>query len=500
MLRSLNIPFLSLFSLFKTSYGNRQRNSSKHRLKFRLGMFHFSQVLFCIGCIAKGCFGTSPDSLLINHLLSNYHPDARPSSSVTKPVNLTFDIALKQMLDMDEKQQIMTTNVWIRHYWNDQYLRWDPAKWSNVSYLAVGPDKIWKPDITLYNNAERGFQGFDDFGKTRVNIYSTGDVVWLIPMILRSECKLSMTYFPFDVQYCPLKFGSWAYDGLALDVYNRNPTGDLSTFSKSGEFKIDGLEANRVSATYVCCPNPYVTITYTVRLHRRVKFYFYNLIIPGVLIAVLACFSFLLPPLSGERTGLIITTFLSLSVYVLMVSDSIPPSSESIPIIVRFYTVMISEIALALIVNSVVIPLANRKVPVPKLIKNLLLGKISKYVFCNKNTTKVNEMYFSAENDAFADNTFNEEDLMEGKMKEIGEIKDLMTKVLKTSNTVFQQKVLNYLKSIKNILKEDSCSKQIEDDWTEVVNILDRIFFVTFVAVVVISGVVLMLEAPEINF
>lgn len=49
-----------------------------------------------------------------------------------------------------------------------------------------------------------------------------------------------MTFFPFDVQYCPLKFGSWAYDGLALDVYNRNPAGDLSTFSKSGEFKIDG--------------------------------------------------------------------------------------------------------------------------------------------------------------------------------------------------------------------------------------------------------------------
>ncbi|XP_057299811.1 neuronal acetylcholine receptor subunit alpha-7-like isoform X2 [Hydractinia symbiolongicarpus] len=426
----------------------------------------------------------SPETLLMNHLLSNYHPDARPSSSVTKPVNLTFDIALRQMLDM---------------YWNDQYLRWNPAEWSNVSYFSIGPDKIWKPDITLYNNAEREFQGFDDFGKTRVNVYSTGDIVWLIPMILRTECKMTMTYFPFDVQHCPLMFGSWAYDGLALDVYNKNPTGDLSSFSKSGEFKIDGLEAKRVSAKYACCPNPYVTVTYTVRLHRRVKFYFYNLIIPGVLIAVLSCFSFLLPPLSGERTGLIITNFLSLSVYVLMVSDSVPPSSDSIPLIVRFYTVMISEIALALVVNCMVIPLADRKVPVPKLVKDLLLGKISKYVLCNKKHSESKEMRFEAENDAFS--IFDDDAIVEEKLKKAKEINGFIPKILKRSryDSQFEEITLKYLKTIKNFLKEDSHSKQIEDDWTEVVNILDRICFITFTVAVIISGVVLMFEAPDVN-
>ena len=70
-------------------------------------------------------------------------------------------------------------------------------------------------------------------------------------------------------------------------------------------------------------------------LQRRVKFYLFNLIIPGILIAFLSLFSFYLPPLSGERVGLIITNFLSLSVYVLMVSENTPPSSESVPLLVR---------------------------------------------------------------------------------------------------------------------------------------------------------------------
>ena len=59
--------------------------------------------------------------------------------------------------------------------------------------------------------------------------------------IFRSECKLHMKLFPFDTQYCPMKFGSWAYDGGALDFREKRPYGDLSIFSPSGEFFIGGM-------------------------------------------------------------------------------------------------------------------------------------------------------------------------------------------------------------------------------------------------------------------
>ena len=59
--------------------------------------------------------------------------------------------------------------------------------------------------------------------------------------IFRSECKLHMKLFPFDTQYCPMKFGSWTYDGGALDFREKRPYGDSSIFSPSGEFFIGGM-------------------------------------------------------------------------------------------------------------------------------------------------------------------------------------------------------------------------------------------------------------------
>lgn len=43
-----------------------------------------------------------------------------------------------------------------------------------------------------------------------------GTVRWLAPIILKSSCKLSVRYFPFDEQFCRLKFVSWTYSKSAL--------------------------------------------------------------------------------------------------------------------------------------------------------------------------------------------------------------------------------------------------------------------------------------------
>ena len=51
----------------------------------------------------------------------------------------------------DEKNQVMTTNVWLDQEWDDEWLRWDPIDFGNITKIRIPCDLIWLPDIVLYN-------------------------------------------------------------------------------------------------------------------------------------------------------------------------------------------------------------------------------------------------------------------------------------------------------------------------------------------------------------
>ncbi|EDS30261.1 conserved hypothetical protein [Culex quinquefasciatus] len=55
---------------------------------------------------------------------------------------------------------------------------------------------------------------------------------------------------------------------------------------------------------YNCCPEPYIDITFAIIIRRRTLYYFFNLIVPCVLIASMALLGFTLPPDSGEKLSL----------------------------------------------------------------------------------------------------------------------------------------------------------------------------------------------------
>jgi len=74
-------------------------------------------------------------------------------------------------------------------------------------------------------------------------------------------------------------------------------------------------------------------ITYSIVLRRRPLFYVFNLILPCVLISGLALLSFYMPSDSGEKVTLGITTLLSMTVFLMVIGESMPPTSEKLPLI-----------------------------------------------------------------------------------------------------------------------------------------------------------------------
>ncbi|XP_026686641.1 CHRNA7-FAM7A fusion protein-like [Diaphorina citri] len=84
---------------------------------------------------------------------------------------------------------------------------------------------------------------------------------------------------------------------------------------------------------YECCPETYVDITFTIQIRRRTLYYFFNLIVPCVLISSMALLGFTLPPDSGEKLTLGITILLSHTVFLLRLAQVLPQSSEAVPIL-----------------------------------------------------------------------------------------------------------------------------------------------------------------------
>lgn len=76
------------------------------------------------------------------------------------------------------------------------------------------------------------------------------------------------------------------------------------SLSLSLYFFIPGVPGKRNEIYYNCCPEPYIDITFIIIIRRRTLYYFFNLIVPCVLIASMAVLGFTLPPDSGEKLSL----------------------------------------------------------------------------------------------------------------------------------------------------------------------------------------------------
>ena len=162
---------------------------------------------------------------------------------------------------------------------------------------------------------------------------SNGNVFWPPIVKFRSSCKMDITYFPFDDQVCSLKLGSWAYDGFQVDVTNRSLDVDVTRYVDNGEWTLIGTKAVRRVVRYPCCPEPFPDVTFYIHIRRRVLYYAFNVIIPCALLSSLTLTGFLLPPDSGEKVTLGLTVLLAFSVFMLLIAENMPATSEYIPLI-----------------------------------------------------------------------------------------------------------------------------------------------------------------------
>ncbi|CAD6198742.1 unnamed protein product [Caenorhabditis auriculariae] len=273
---------------------------------------------------------------LYDKILADYEPLERPVANSSEPVLVRMGVVLQQIVDVDEKNQVVDVNAWLKFSWIDYSLNWDPEEYGGVSDLRFRKGQLWSPDVLMYNSAD---PQFDSSYPSHLLVYPNGLVNWIPPGLFRLSCKIQVVWFPFDVQECFMKFGSWTFDGSKLNLEIDENGFDVSNYMQNGEWTLEGTSVKRNIQYYQCCPEPYYDLVFTFIIRRRVLYYAFNLILPCMLITMLTLVGFTLPPDAGEKMSLQITIMLSICIFQNYVTELSPPTSEAVPFLSAFFAV-----------------------------------------------------------------------------------------------------------------------------------------------------------------
>jgi hypothetical protein len=125
------------------------------------------------------------------------------------------------------------------------------------------------------------------------------------PAIFKSTCAIDITNFPYDIQKCRMKFGSWTYDGFKLDIqFIENASVDTGDYVESNEWRLVAAPAKRNVVEYSGLAAPYIDLTFEIHLQRVAIFHKYILVLPCVLLSFLTLVIFWLPPESPAKVML----------------------------------------------------------------------------------------------------------------------------------------------------------------------------------------------------
>ncbi|XP_045216812.2 neuronal acetylcholine receptor subunit alpha-10-like isoform X2 [Mercenaria mercenaria] len=457
---------------------------------------------------------------LHDYLLTDYDSNLIPICSTGSNVTLDMDLALRQIMDLNEREQILTTNIWLRLKWNDCRLEWTPGSNSNLSNIMLTYNDVWIPDITLYDSAadEVMFPGVESF---RAYVSSSGSLTYNFPTVAKSICRVNVKYFPFDTQECPLQFGSWSHHGFDLDIVNRNAKGDLDNYIENAEWTVEKIPVERHVLYYNCCPEPYPDVTFYIVMRRRPAFYLLTMIFPCILTSCVAALGFLLPTESGEKVSLEITVLLSLAVFLLLVSESLPPSSDNFPIIGSYFASSMVLVSLSLLQTVLVINVFYRGTngrKVPRWARKICFQYLARFLCIRSNkveTIREKEEKEQESHSTKLDPSFEPYESATDTELRVVENSENRTEIPNNSQTLNQAVKRNgvlpsfvirdptvealkdqtrYVRVIAEHYTQQKREADVNSEWRDLSNILDRVFLIMYLLVTCITTLSLLLQ------
>ena len=321
---------------------------------------------------------------LYNYLTTNYNKDIPPLQDQSGTVLVSISLSLVSLNEIDEVSEQFSVSAFFTVQWQDQSMIWTPASVGGITNLHISIDNVWFPEIILINPTEK----VGSFGKdwNKIRYYSNGQAVWYPADLIKASCTINVYYFPFDTQVCDLIIQVYGYGSNEVRLISSQNYIDMSRMASHNAWIISKNEAFTTES--------FGSSGAIFRFHfqRRPQFVLLNVILPILFMCFLNVMVFLLPVDSGERVGFAITVLLAIAVYMTIVSDNLPKTSEPLPLISYLLIVCLGVSVLITVVTVLNLRFFHKdsEEPVPRwliCVYNVFTCKIC----CKRNSNKTSD-------------------------------------------------------------------------------------------------------------
>ncbi|XP_076469986.1 acetylcholine receptor subunit alpha-type acr-16-like [Babylonia areolata] len=275
---------------------------------------------------------SSEAHLIRETLLKSYDPLVSPTLNSSQKVYLNVSIGLKSVIQLDMKKQTLISSGWLRITWYDEFLHWDPQQFPHRE-VHLKADMVWCPDLVVYNT----LSDLDQMArlKRKVIVHHTGLVTWYPGGLFQTYCSVDIFHYPLDTQTCSIEVTPWSTTNDYLNGTWGDPAFEISGgIENHPEWKLTDRKTR-----YQLWPDSFWRIYFIYTLERKVTFYVLNMILPVSLLSLLNCMVFVLPVECGEKMTVSVTVFLSFTVFLSLINNSLPQNSDSVCLFSVYVTV-----------------------------------------------------------------------------------------------------------------------------------------------------------------
>ncbi|XP_029987504.1 5-hydroxytryptamine receptor 3A-like [Sphaeramia orbicularis] len=394
----------------------------------------------------------------------------RPVYNLSTPTLVYIDFIMFGILGVDEKTQVLTTFIWQFSYWLNEFVSWDPDQCGSP-VISIPRTNLWVPDIVMNEFMEKNSAPFVPY----TYLYSDGLVYDDKPVKVVSSCRLDIYKFPFDVQNCSFSFNSYLHlmsDVQLTHIYDMEERLQESkeVMATMGEWELLGFTM-RKNQYPTDNGEPYQELQFHVSVRRRATLYVVNLLIPSGFLITVDLFSFLLPPKSVDRSLFKMTLILGYTMFLLIMSDLLPVTGNTIPLINVFLSMclalMVASLLETILVTNLLCGSAHFSA-VPPWLQLTVLHLLGHLVMLPPKSRKKKEPAVGNPEEVRMSSLMVEVPGQEGSLEELRGLR-------------------KELQKIRMKVEEHVIGSQSSKDWIHMGLIIDRLLFILYVLFIIFS-------------